>query len=200
MKNANAKKKTNQTSSPATKRNNATTDKIASAASKAQDKATTATNGAMTNSGVTAAKATQAPTQTASSLTDAEVTANFVSEIEGKFHNLVSLVKRTMDETNLQTDLALKDLKKSMTEAQTWVSEHGVSFGDLTAKAAEMIDTAKVKAHLAKLDATDLAEPVLARLDRMQAEIRGLNSTVGADLSQMFQRFKQTFKGETRAN
>lgn len=119
-----------------------------------------------------------------------------LDRIEESIHSAGAAVKKTSDEVRLQSTLGISELMQNMDKKESWLWEKRMSLPDITKIAHEFLDTAAVKWNLAKMDAAHEIEPLLARVDRLQAEAKSVSSAVSDDATEVFRKIRNLFSSE----
>ncbi len=79
------------------------------------------------------------------------------------------------------TEKMEKGAEKKLQQTQAWFREQAMNLQTAEQKIGRLFDTARVKAHLGKMEATEAAEEMLERVDRLKGRIDSLAAKASTD-------------------
>jgi type II secretory pathway component PulK len=98
----------------------------------------------------------------------------FLEKADAKVEELSAAIASASGEARVQARLGLMELADSWKEAQSGLGKQIGRMKQAAAKAMTAVDTAKVRTHLAKVDAADAVEDMRVRLQRIEQRLETL--------------------------
>lgn len=115
-----------------------------------------------------------------------------LDQADVKFKKLITKIKKSCDEINLEAHLGLLDLEDQLQRAKKWLDSKNQAAQSVRAKARAGVDTAQVKMHLAKMDTETSIQAGFERLQALRREIKDLENHVSDDVRKILQDLKRT--------
>lgn len=98
----------------------------------------------------------------------------FLEKAEAKVDALSASIASASGEARVQAHLGLRELADTWKEAQSGLGKQIGRMKQAAARAHTAVDTAKLRTHLAKVDAADAVEDMRARLQRIEQRLEAL--------------------------